>query len=77
MRVTRDGNPIELTPTEFHLLATLARHAGRVFTRAQLLESDEAFDRAIDSHIKNLRRKLGARDYIATVYGIGYKFIDE
>jgi DNA-binding response OmpR family regulator len=77
MRVTRDGNPIELTPTEFHLLATLARHAGRVFTRAQLLESDEAFDRAIDSHIKNLRRKLGERDYIATVYGIGYKFNDE
>jgi len=77
MRVTRDGNPIELTPTEFQLLATLARHAGRVFTRAQLLESDEAFDRAIDSHIKNLRRKLGEREYIATVYGIGYKFIDE
>jgi two-component system alkaline phosphatase synthesis response regulator PhoP len=58
--------PIDLTPTEFQLLATLARHPGRVFTRAQLLDavrgSDaEAFERAIDSHIKNIRRKLERR----------------
>jgi two-component system alkaline phosphatase synthesis response regulator PhoP len=72
MRVTRNDEAIDLTPTEFQLLATLARHAGRVFTRAQLLDS-EAFDRAIDSHIKNLRRKLQGH-YIDTVYGIGYRF---
>ena len=81
MRVTRRGEPIDLTPTEFQLLAAMARHAGRVFTRAQLLDaahgSDaEAFDRAIDSHIKNLRHKLPGK-YIDTVYGIGYRFVDE
>jgi two-component system response regulator BaeR len=80
MRVTRDGEAIDLTPTEFQLLATLARHPGRVFTRAQLLDavrgSDaEAFDRAIDSHIKNVRRKVG-RDTIDTVYGVGYRFVE-
>jgi DNA-binding response OmpR family regulator len=84
MRVSRDDETIDLTPTEFQLLETLARHAGRVFTREQLLDAvrgsaAEAFDRAIDSHIKNIRRKLrgGAREYIATVYGIGYRFVDE
>jgi two-component system alkaline phosphatase synthesis response regulator PhoP len=81
MSVTRDHVIIDLTPTEFQLLALMARHAGRVFTRAQLLDevrgSDaESFDRAIDSHIKNLRRKLGG-NYIDTVYGIGYRFISE
>ena len=84
MRVTRDGQAIDLTPTEFQLLATLARHAGRVFTRVQLIDAvrgsaAESFDRAIDSHIKNIRRKLrdgGAEEYIATVYGIGYRFVD-
>jgi two-component system alkaline phosphatase synthesis response regulator PhoP len=85
MTVTRDGEAIDLTPTEFQLLATLARHAGRVFTRVQLLDAVrgsavESFDRAIDTHIKNIRRKL-ERDphapyYIQTVYGIGYKFAD-
>ena len=55
----------------------MARHAGRVFTRSQLLDviSAESFDRAVDSHIKNIRKKLGAR-YVESVYGIGYKFID-
>src|SRR5690349_11638807 len=84
MRVSRDDETIDLTPTEFQLLEALARHAGRVFTREQLLDAvrgsaAEAFDRAIDSHIKNIRRKLrgGAREYIATVYGIGYRFVDE
>jgi DNA-binding response OmpR family regulator len=71
-----------MTPTEFQLLATLARQPGRVFTRAQLLDAVrgtdvESFDRAIDTHIKNIRRKLegDVRDprYILTVYGIGYK----
>ncbi|HET7436042.1 MAG TPA: response regulator transcription factor, partial [Thermoanaerobaculia bacterium] len=81
MRVTRDAEAIDLTTTEFQIVAMLARHAGRVFTRMQLLDAArgstaEAFDRAVDSHIKNIRRKL--RDtYIETVYGIGYRFIDE
>jgi len=86
MTVTRDGETIELTPTEFQVLATLVRHPGRVFTRAQLLDasrgsSADAFDRAIDSHVKNIRRKLerdgASRQYIQTVYGIGYRFVDE
>ncbi len=81
MRVSRDGAAIDLTPTEFQLLTTLARRGGRVFTRAQLLDAvrgdaAEAFDRAIDSHIKNVRRKLGGK-YIETVYGVGYRFVDE
>jgi two-component system alkaline phosphatase synthesis response regulator PhoP len=83
MVVTRDGEAIDLTPTEFQIVATLARHAGRVFTRTQLLDAGrgsttEAFDRAVDSHIKNIRRKLErdprAPQYIQTVYGIGYRF---
>jgi len=78
MTVTREGAPIDLTPTEFAVLATLASHPGRVYTREQLLDAvrgsaAESFDRAIDSHIKNVRRKIGSR-YIQTVYGIGYKF---
>ncbi|HKO57365.1 MAG TPA: response regulator transcription factor [Thermoanaerobaculia bacterium] len=80
MTVTRGGAPVEMTPTEIRILATLARHPGRVFTRAQLLDavrgSDaDAFDRAVDSHIKNLRRKLEPR-YIETIYGIGYRMAD-
>ena len=78
---TRDGAPIAFTPTEFQLLATLARHPGRVFTRVQLLDAvrgsaSEAFDRAIDAHVKNIRRKLGDAAYIVSVYGIGYKVSD-
>ena len=82
LSVSRGEQPIDLTPTEFHLLATLARQPGRVFTRAQLLDAVrgvevESFDRAIDTHIKNIRRKLepDSRNphYILTVYGIGYK----
>jgi two-component system alkaline phosphatase synthesis response regulator PhoP len=81
--VTRGQTPIDLTPTEFQLLATMARQPGRIFTRAQLLDavrgSDvESFERAIDTHVKNIRRKLelDARSprYLLTVYGIGYKF---
>jgi DNA-binding response OmpR family regulator len=77
MRVTNRESPIELTPSEFQIVATLARHRGRVFTRAQLLDAigGESFDRAIDSHIKNIRRKLGAR-YVESVYGVGYRFVD-
>ncbi|HYU25055.1 MAG TPA: winged helix-turn-helix domain-containing protein, partial [Thermoanaerobaculia bacterium] len=81
MRVSRGDKTIDLTPKEFQLVATLARHAGRVFTRAQLLDAvrgsaSEAFDRAVDSHIKNIRRKLGT-GYIESVYGIGYRFAGE
>ena len=86
MKVTRTGETIDLTPTEFQILSVLARAPGRVFTRQQLLDtvrgSDvDSFDRAIDSHVKNIRRKL-ERDprkprYVVTIYGIGYKFTDE
>lgn len=85
LTVERGRERLELTATEFQLLATLASHPGRLFTRAQLLDairgSDaEAFDRAIDAHIKNIRRKI-ERDprnprYVLTVYGVGYKAAD-
>src|SRR5262249_689656 len=80
MTVCRSGLPIDLTATEFQLLATLARQPGRIFTRTQLLDSVhgsevDSFDRAIDAHIKNIRRKLEADPrnprYVLTVYGIG------
>ncbi len=86
MRVTLDDHLIELTPTEFELLAALARQPGRIFTRSQLLDAVhgvafESYERAIDAHIKNIRRKLepDPREprYILTVYGVGYKFADE
>jgi len=85
MTVTRGGTALDLTPTEFELTAALARRPGRIFTRAQLLDAVhgtevESFERAIDAHIKNIRRKLepDARHptYILTVYGVGYKFAD-
>jgi two-component system, OmpR family, alkaline phosphatase synthesis response regulator PhoP len=85
MHLSRDGTPIELTPTEFQLLAALARKPGRILTRAQLLDAVrggevEAFDRAIDTHIKNIRRKIEPDSrrprYILTVYGMGYKFAE-
>jgi two-component system alkaline phosphatase synthesis response regulator PhoP len=76
---------VELTSTEFELLAMMMRQPGRVFTRGQLLDAIradqvESFDRAIDAHIKNLRRKLEpdahSPRYVLTVYGVGYKFAD-
>jgi two-component system, OmpR family, alkaline phosphatase synthesis response regulator PhoP len=85
MRVSRDGTAVELTPTEFDLLATLAREPGRVFTRSQLLDAIhgvaiETYERAIDAHVKNLRRKLeptpGTPRYVLTVHGVGYRFAD-
>ena len=86
MRVTIAGKDIELTPTEFQLLATLAREPGRIFTRAQLLDavrgiSFDSYERAIDAHVKNIRRKIepNGREprYILSVYGVGYKFADK
>ena len=86
MRVTAGGHAIEeLTPSEFQLLVTLAKQPGRVFTRSQLLDAlhgvaFESYERAIDAHIKNIRRKIeedaSRPRYILTVYGIGYKFSD-
>jgi two-component system alkaline phosphatase synthesis response regulator PhoP len=85
-RVTRSGAPIRLSRTEFNLLATLAQHPGQTFTRAQLLDrlhgvAYEGYDRSIDAHVKNLRRKLepdpAEPRYVLTVYGIGYQFADE
>ena len=80
--VTRGAAAIDLTATEFQLLAALMRTPGRVFTRGQLLDAirgddGEAFDRAIDAHVKNIRRKLEPDPrhprYVLTVYGVGYK----
>jgi len=81
--VTRSGKAIQLTPTEFDLLVTLAGQPGRVFNRLQLLEASqglayEGYERTIDVHIKNLRAKLEPHPkkpvYIETVFGIGYRF---
>ncbi len=81
--VYRAGELIDLTPTEFNLLAAMAAQPGRAFTRLQLLETGlgsayEGYERTIDAHIKNLRAKL-ERDpkkpgYIETVFGVGYRF---
>jgi two-component system OmpR family response regulator len=77
------GKPVELTPTEFDLLKVLAESPGRVYSRMQLLdkvqgEAYEGYERTIDSHIKNLRKKVETDPeepkYILTVRGIGYKF---
>ncbi len=85
MRAARGGEPIELTATEFALLAAMAREPGRVFTRSQLLDAIhgvafESYERAIDAHIKNIRRKLEddarAPRYLLTVYGVGYRLAD-
>ena len=77
---------LELTPTEFDLLAVLMQNPGRAFTRLQLLdqvqgEAFEGYERTIDAHVKNLRQKI-ERDpkspqYILTVFGVGYKFVDD
>jgi len=86
MRTEVGGMAVELTPTEFQLLATLMARPGRIFTRAQLLDAlhgiaFETYERAIDSHVKNLRRKLEPDHrrprYVLTVYGVGYRFADE
>jgi DNA-binding response OmpR family regulator len=86
MRTEVAGTSVDLTPTEFTLLATLARQPGRIFTRSQLLDAlhgvaFESYERAIDSHIKNLRRKLepdpGQPRYVLTVYGVGYRLADD
>jgi DNA-binding response OmpR family regulator len=86
MRADLAGRVIDLTPTEFALLVALARQPGRIFTRSQLLDAVhgiafEAYERAIDTHIKNIRRKLepdpGRPVLVLTVYGVGYRFADD
>src|SRR5439155_2671117 len=83
MRAELAGRPVDLTPTEFQLLATLAAQPGRIFTRSQLLDAVhgvafESYERAIDTHVKNIRRKLepDPREprYVLTVHGVGYRF---
>jgi len=83
--VTRAGEPLDLTPTEFGLLAALAREPGRAFTRLQLLDAAqgdafEGYERTVDAHIKNLRAKLERNpkqpQYIETVFGVGYRFAE-
>lgn len=83
--VRRDGAPVDLTATEFDILRVLATAPGRAFTRSQLVEqvygeSYDGYDRTVDAHIKNLRRKIEHDprnpQYILMVYGVGYKFAD-
>jgi DNA-binding response OmpR family regulator len=83
--VTVDGNEVDLTATEFALVAHLAAQPGRVFTRGQLLEAlhgvaDESYERAIDAHVKNIRRKLEPVPheprFVRTVHGVGYRFAE-
>jgi DNA-binding response OmpR family regulator len=82
-RVTRGEQILELTPTEFSILATLASQPGRVFSRLQLLEQSqgtayEGYERTIDAHVKNLRSKVESDPHnpqcIETVFGVGYRF---
>lgn len=86
MRVTRDGQGIDLTATEFQILVAMMREPGRVFTRGHLLDAIhgvmiESYERAIDAHIKNIRRKLESDPahphYIQTVHGVGYRIADD
>jgi DNA-binding response OmpR family regulator len=76
---------VDLTKTEFQILAAMAAQPGRIFTRAQLLDAVkgvafESYERAIDAHIKNIRRKIEARpgrpQYVLTVFGVGYRFAE-
>ena len=80
------GEPVHLTPTEFRLLEVLIKEPGRAFSRLELLDrvfgyDFEGFERTIDVHVKNLRRKIEPDrknpTYIKTVYGVGYKFAGE
>jgi two-component system alkaline phosphatase synthesis response regulator PhoP len=85
LRATVASRAVDLTPTEFAILETMARAPGRVFTRAQLLDAVhgiafESYERAIDAHVKNIRRKIEPQParprYLLTVYGVGYRVAD-
>lgn len=84
--VSRGGQAVTLTPTEFKLLLALARHPGRVFTRLQLIDqvqgyAFEGYERTVDAHVKNLRQKLEPDPrhprYVLTVHGVGYRLAEE
>ncbi len=84
--VQMDGRPVELTPTEFELLRVLMQNAGHAFTRSELIEKGlgytyEGLERTVDSHVKNLRRKIEPDpkkpSYVQTVYGVGYRLVGE
>jgi two-component system alkaline phosphatase synthesis response regulator PhoP len=86
MHVRLGGDAKDLTATEFELLTAMARQPGRVFTRSQLLdaihgEAFDAYERAIDAHVKNIRRKIEpdphAPRYIQTVFGVGYRLAEQ
>jgi DNA-binding response OmpR family regulator len=79
------GRRVDLTKSEFEILAAMARQPGRVFTRAQLLDAVrgvafESYERAIDAHIKNIRKKIEpdphSPRYVLTVFGVGYRFAE-
>lgn len=81
-----NGNIVELTPTEFKLLELFLKYPNRVFSRLQLIEriqdiAFEGYERTVDTHVKNLRKKIGDSpgepQYIKTVYGVGYKFVGD
>jgi DNA-binding response OmpR family regulator len=85
MQLQVDGRDVVLTATEFQLLLHMARQPGRVFTRAQLLDAVhgvavESYERAIDAHVKNIRRKIEqdprAPRHLQTVFGVGYRLVD-
>jgi two-component system alkaline phosphatase synthesis response regulator PhoP len=85
MEARFEGRRVELTKTEFQLIATMARQPGRVFTRAQLLDAVrgvafESYERAIDAHIKNVRKKIEpdprSPRFVLTVFGVGYRFAE-
>jgi DNA-binding response OmpR family regulator len=85
LEVRRGSAPVTLTPTEFRLLAAMARSPGRVFTRLQLIDlihghAFEGYERTIDAHIKNLRQKLEPDPhrprYVLTVHGAGYRLAE-
>lgn len=84
-KVSRNGQQIHLTPSEFKILVTFAQHPGQALSREQIIiqlggNDFEGLDRSIDSHIKNIRRKLepdpANPQYLFTVYGVGYRFDD-
>lgn len=84
MELEKKGVQVDLTPTEFKLLAILAQNPSKVFSREELIEKVlgydyEGYDRTIDTHIKNIRQKIEDENtkYIHTVYGVGYKFVGE
>ena len=86
LATTVDGTRVELTATEFQLLLAMARQPGRVFTRAQLLDAVrgvavESYERAIDAHVKNIRRKIEPDPHapviLQTVFGVGYRVADD